>query len=290
MSVLSVGSAEPKNLQPLINLLIQLQDLLFARDQQQASAGMHLTQLDASIETLMSELPVEVRSQFEKMQKKSGLAIVPIANGVCAACGMAIPVSQVHAVHAADALYQCPNCVRFLFFTKTAPRRLSRRRTIGEPVQVGLARFSSPVLMVPDLQATTRDGVMAELSQKLEAEGFVDNAGRLTEEALRREIIASTAVEHGVAFPHVRGVEGGGLTLCVGISRKGIKFGGPGKGLTRIFFLMVIPTAASAFYLRLLAGLSQTFCQESAREALLKAETPDMLWKALTKVTRTTIA
>ena len=277
-------------MQPLINQLIQLQDLLFARDQAEAaSAKAHLEQVEQSIHTMLEELPLDVRAHFIKMHKKASLSIVPITNGVCSACGMQIPVSQVHAVHAGDILYHCPSCARYLFFPKAAPRRLSQRRKRGEPAQVGMARFSAPSLMITHLAGTDRDEAIAELCGRMGTEGFVDNAAGLTEEALRREAIASTSVDHGLAFPHVRGVEGGGLTLALGLSRKGIRFDGTGKNLTRIVFLMVIPTAASAFYLRLLSGLSQTFCEEEARDLLFKAETPDELWKALNKATRLTI-
>jgi len=277
-------------MQRWINHLIQLQDLIFAREQQEASMpGNRLTTLDASIQTLLDELPIEMRSHFVKMHKKANLAIVPIANGVCSACGMAIPVSQVHAVHAADKIYHCPSCARFLFYPEASPRRLSQRRLRSEPAQVGMARFSSPQLMIPQLAAGDRDSAIAELCQQMESEGFVDNGARLCEEALRREAIASTAVDKGLAFPHVRGVEGGGLTLALGISRKGIKFNPAAKTLTRIIFLIVIPTAASAFYLRLLSGLATSFGDEEARDLLLKSETSEDLWKALAKVTRLTI-
>ncbi|MCS6772315.1 MAG: PTS sugar transporter subunit IIA [Kiritimatiellae bacterium] len=275
-------------MQRWIQHMIQLQDLIFAREQQQASMQVaRMSALDASIEAMERDLPDEIRSHFQKIYKRGTLAIVPIANGVCSACGMAIPISQVHAVHAAEKIYTCPNCARFLFYQTSAPRRLASQRRRGEPAQVGLARFSSPRLMIPQLSATDRDGVLAEMSARLEAEGFVDNAGRLAEEAVKREVIASTAVDPGLAFPHVRGVEGGGLTLVLGISRKGVKFGG--RTLSRIIFFMVIPTAASAFYLKLLSGLTRSFRDESARDLLLKARTPDELWKALTKATRSTV-
>lgn len=284
-----VSAGAHGKMQRWINQLIQLQELIFARDQQQASmAGARLSALETSIQTLEEELPDDIRAHFVKMHKKGNLAIVPIANGVCSACGMAIPVSQVHAVHAADKIYHCPSCARFLFFQSSSPRRLGKQRRRSEPAQVGLARFSSPQLMIPQLAATERDEVIAEMSARMEAEGFIDSATRLTEEALKREAIASTAVDQGLAFPHVRGVEGGGLTLALGVSRKGVRFGGS-KTLSRLIFFMVIPTAASAFYLRLLSGLTQSFREEEAREALFKAETQDDLWKALIKVTRQTI-
>ncbi len=286
----SQSSASPHGkMQRWINHLIQLQDLIFARDQQQASAaGSRLSSLESSIQTMTEELPVEIRSHFSRMLRRGeGLSIVPITNGVCSACGMQIPVSQVNAVHAANEIYHCPSCARFLFFQTAAPRRLGQRRARGEPAQVGLARFSSPQLMIVNLASTERDEVLAEMSARLESEGFVDNAARLTEEAIKREAIAATAVEQGLAFPHVRGVEGGGLTMAVGLSRKGVKFGG--KTPSRIIFFVVIPTAASAFYLRLLSGLGQSFREEAARESLFNATTQDELWKALLKATRTTI-
>lgn len=275
----------PGKMQRWIHHMIQLQDLIFAREQQQASMqGARMSALDASIDAMERDLPEELHTHFQKLQKKGMLAIVPIANGVCSACGMAIPISQVHAVHAAEKIYTCPNCTRFLFYQTSAPRRPATQRRRGEPAQVGLARFSTPRLMMPQLAATDREGALLEMSQRLEQEGFVDSAAKLAEEALKREVIASTAVDPGLAFPHVRGVEGGGLTLALGISRKGIKFGG--KTLSRILFFMVIPTAASAFYLKLLSGLTQSFRDESARESLLKASTPEELWKALNKATR----
>ena len=49
---------------------------------------------------------------------------------------------------------------------------------------------------------------------------------------------------------------------------------------------MTIPTAVSAFYLRLVAGLSETFLKEQNRAAILAATSQEALWKALVKVTR----
>lgn len=288
VSTTSFNAGETRGrFQKTIHQLIQLQDLLFAREQQEASMpGTRLATLDEAIESMTTGLADDVRSHFIKMQRKGTLAIVPLTQGACSACGMKLPVSQYHAVRAADALYRCSSCARFLYDPEAPPRRVGARKPRGEPPQVGIARFSSPRLMVPQLASAERDGALLELCQLLQAEGFVDNGEKLLEEALRRETIMSTAVDHGLAFPHVRGVEGGGLTLAMGLSRKGIKFGGPARALTRVVFLIVIPSAASAFYLKLLSGLTQTFREEDAREALFKASTPEELWKALVKTTR----
>ncbi|HEY8240303.1 MAG TPA: PTS sugar transporter subunit IIA, partial [Kiritimatiellia bacterium] len=74
-----------------------------------------------------------------------------------------------------------------------------------------------------------------------------------------------------------------------GLSKKGVKFGAPANKLTRILFFVAIPTACSAFYLKLLAGLTQAFRNEEARESLFEAGSQEALWKALVKATRATI-
>ena len=54
---------------------------------------------------------------------------------------------------------------------------------------------------------------------------FISNADSLVAAAMDREAVLSTAMDD-VAFPHVRGVEGGALTLAMGVSKKGIDWGG----------------------------------------------------------------
>ena len=277
-------------MQPVINLLVQLQELIVARAQQEAGMpGAQLDQLDASIASLKKEIPSDVSQQFARLLQKSPLAIVPVVNGVCTACGMTLPVSLVHQVHAAEKIYHCPACARLLFHRESSARNTRKAPRRSDPPKVGIERFSAEALMIPALKGTDRDAVLAELCQKLAAEGFVDDAGKLLESALKREAIISTAVENGLAFPHVRSIEGGALTLALGLAPKAIKFDPAGKASTRIVFFMVIPTAASAFYLKLLSGLSQVFQKAENRDKLLEADTPEKLWKALMKATRLVI-
>ena len=274
----------------VINDLVQLQELVVARAQQTATLpDARLVQLEEAISKLFAALPPAVGARFRRIETRTTLAIVPIANGVCSACGIALPVSLVHMVHAADEIYQCPSCARLVYYREAYARHVRRPPRRGETPKAGIERFSSPELMIPQLVSNERDDVIRELCGKMESEGFVDDGHRLFEEALKREAIISTAVDHSLAFPHVRGVEGGGLTLALGLHHKGIKFGPAPRGLTKIIFVLVIPTAASAFYLKLLAGLTRSFEKEEYRKKLFEADTPEKLWKTLVKVTKTTI-
>jgi PTS system nitrogen regulatory IIA component len=279
-----------EGMHPKINHLIQLQELSLIRAEQKAHRhGHRLDELDASITDLTSQLSSDVQSLLVRMQKRDSIIIVPMTNGACTACGMRLPTSHAQQVKVSDQLQVCPICTRLLYFEEGLPRNVGKAQRRSEPRKVGIARFSSPGLMIPRLKATTRDEAIRELATKMQEEGFVDDAGKLVDSALKREAIVSTALDHSMAFPHVRGVEGGGLTLGLGVSAKGIKFDGHDKGPTKIVFFMVIPTAASAFYLKLLAGLAETFSDADARKALSAEETPEKMWKALIKLTKKTI-
>ena len=279
------------NKQAVINHLIQLQELLVARDQQKAGApDAPLGQLDASISALAKELPDDVRARFIRLLKKDPQAIVPMEKGVCTGCGITLPVSLVHQVHAAEEIYACPTCARLLYYREPGVRNTRKTPARTEAPKIGIERFSAESLMIPALQGTDTASVLAEFCARMKAEGFIDNDEQLLRKALEREAIISTAMEHGLAFPHVRCVEGGGLALALGLAPNGVKFdSAPGAAPSKIIFFMVIPTAASAFYLKILSGLATVFNKADNREKLLASKDAAELWRNLTKLTRVAV-
>lgn len=276
-------------MQSLINHLNQLQELVLIRDEHRTTGdGSHMDRLNDSIDQLTDKLPPEMKSLYQRLYKKDHIVMAPMYNGCCAICGMRMPISQVQAVRLCKQIQNCPSCARILYEESDAPRWVGETPSRTEPRKSGISRFSAESLMVPDLKATTGAEAIAELAKVMEEKNFVSGADKLVETALEREAVLSTAMENGLAFPHVRGVEGGGLTLALGVSKNGVKFDDAGNMVNIVFFL-TIPTAVSAFYLRLMAGLTETFLKEQNREAILSAENPEQLWKSLTKATRYSI-
>jgi len=260
------------------------------RDEQRVVAETkNMEQLDASIRGMTSKLPRDMRSVFEKLHKKDRIVVAPVSRDTCAACGMKLAISLVQAVRLARDVKSCPNCARVLYCPVSAPRRVGSPARRTEARKPGISRFSSEKLMVPSLESKDKEGVIAELARKMESEGFIDDGEKMIEAVLRREAILSTGVDHGLAFPHARGIEGGALAFALGISRDGVKFDGHSDDLSRIIFMIAIPTAAGAFYLKLLAGLTETFMAAEARRALSAEKSAAGLWKALVKLTRKTI-
>jgi len=270
--------------------LIKLQKMALAKEEHKTTQthgqAAHLTD---PMQALTARLPQEIRFLYRKMTERGKSVISPIVDGVCSACGMKLPVSLIQAVRAERTLCQCESCARVLYYPDKPPRRVREGARRGEPRQIGIARFSGPALMIPALSASTKQDAIRELAEKMSEAGLVEDGAHLGEEGLERETLASTAVESGLAFPHVRHVEGGGVAFSLGLSRKGIRFGAPARRLTRIVFFSVIPTAANTVYLRLLSGLTRAFAQAPAREKLLEATTAAKMWSVLVKATKTTV-
>ena len=273
-----------------LNTLNQLQELVLTRDEHhRIGDGSHMDSLDQSIDALVDKLEPQPKALYQRLYKKDHIVMSPMVNGCCAVCGMRLPISQIQQVRLAKTIQTCSSCGRMLYNEDDdAPRSTVEPPARGEPRKTGISRFSAEELMICDLKSSIAEGAIRELAEAMVANRFVSNADALVTAAMERESILSTAMGDGLAFPHVRGVEGGGLTIALGVSKDGIAYDDSGTKVHFIFF-SVIPVAVSAFYLRLMSGLTDAFAKKANRDMLLAAKTAPELWKALTKTTRTTI-
>lgn len=269
-----------------INILRQLQELVLTRDEHyQTGDGSHLDSLNDSIAALQKKLEPQVAGIYENLYKKNHIVISAMTNNCCAVCGMQVPIAHGQQVRIAQHLVTCSSCGRILFADDDAVVNTAEAPDRDNP-KTGISRFSAEELMIADLDAETREDAIARLAERMESAKFISSADSLIAAAMERESVLSTAMEGGLAFPHVRGVEGGGLTLALGVSRKGVDWDGE---TVNFIFLSAIPVAVSAFYLRLMSGLSKAFARDVNRHAVLDAKDSASLWKVLQKVTRTTV-
>ena len=270
-----------------INTLRQLQELVLTRDEHnQTGDGSHLDALNDSIAALQQKLAPQMAGVYDRLYKKNHIVISAMTNNCCAVCGMQVPIAQVQQVRLGQHLVTCSSCGRILFAADEDAVMNTAEAPDRDNPKTGISRFSAEELMIAGMDATTREDAIAQLAEAMESNGFISSADNLVAAALERESVLSTAIEGGIAFPHVRGVEGGGLTLAMGVSKKGIDWDGE---KVHIVFLSAIPVAVSAFYLRLMAGLSQSFAKDANRKAVIDAKDSSALWKALQKATRTAV-
>ncbi len=89
---------------------------------------------------------------------------------------------------------------------------------------------------------------------------------------VRRETLASTGMENGVALPHAQ-VEGiTQAVAAVAISKVGIPFESSDGSLSRILVLLVIPKQDVRSHVRTLAGIARLLNSEEMRIALMDAD------------------
>ena len=270
-----------------LNNLRQLQELVLTRDEHhQTGDGSHLDSLNDAIADLQDKMDAQVAGLYSRLYKRSHIVMAAMSNGCCAVCGMQVPIAQSQQVKLAKHLVTCSSCGRILFAVDAdAAQNVSDRYDRDDP-KTGISRFSAEELMIVELDADTREGAISALAKCMEDSKFISNADSLATAAMEREAVLSTAIGGSLAFPHVRGVEGGGLTLAMGVSRKGIDWDGE---KVHVVFLSAIPVAVSAFYLRLMSGIIQAFSKKENLDAVLSAGDQAALWKALVKATRHTV-
>ena len=270
-----------------INIMRQLQELVLTRDEHfQTGDGSHLDKLNDAIFELQDKLQPQIAGIYERLYKKSHITLAAMSNGCCSVCGMQVPIAQAQQVRLGQHLVTCSSCGRILFAGDPDEARNVAEKPDRDDDRSGISRFSAEELMIPKMKSTTAADAITELAHAMEKGKFIANADALVTAALEREGVLSTAMGNGLAFPHVRGVEGGGLTLAVGVSENGIDWNGAN---VNVVILSAIPVAVSAFYLRLMGGLVQALSKNDAVDMLKSANDKASLWKAMVKVTRHTV-
>ena len=141
--------------------------------------------------------------------------------------------------------------------------------------------FLAADMVIGDLVADTKSGVLAEMSLHL-ARGV---AG-VDPEALRRvleerELLASTAIGDGIAIPHGKLDAVGRLVGALGRARGGIEFESIDGKPTHLVFMLVAPASSTGVHLKALARLSRLFRDADFRQRLLAAPDAVAMYQAI---------
>ena len=271
-----------------LETLKKIQDLSLTRAECVARGDTaNADALSSEMAELAGSLDQRVHALYGRISAARPLFMSAMHNGKCSGCGMQVPVATAKMVRMAAHLVTCTTCGRILYDNAGAVASSRKVEDVDDDnisKVRGVARFSSEQLMVADLKASTMQAAIGELSRTMADGGFVSDGEALARLALEREAVLTTRIEAGVAVPHVRGVEGGALAFALGISRDGIVWDDSGEKVNFIV-LSAIPSAGSAFFLKLMSDLMAVFRRKASRQALLEAKDSASLWAALDKAT-----
>ena len=121
------------------------------------------------------------------------------------------------------------------------------------------------VIKVP-LSATTKTGVLNELTELLVNAGKIEEAGPVLDALQQRESLGSTGLEKGIAVPHCKITAVKTLTLAIGIAPAGIEYDAIDGQPSTLFFCMLAPPDQSGPHIEALSEIarltqSQSFCR-----------------------------
>jgi PTS system nitrogen regulatory IIA component len=142
-----------------------------------------------------------------------------------------------------------------------------------------------PRLIFRGLPGRSREEVLAELSQRVCAEGLIPDGEELTTRLLAREKLGCTGLGGGIAIPHCKLPDLDEVVVAVASTQAPVDFGASDGNPVELIFLVVSPTQAAAAHLQALArvsrllrapgvvaGLREAGSQERFLEVLREAE------------------
>jgi nitrogen PTS system EIIA component len=125
-------------------------------------------------------------------------------------------------------------------------------------------------LIIEDLQATDKAGVIREFAVLLKSRGKVRDEDELFDIVMQREA-TTTGIGDGIAIPHGRMKDLAGVVVAFGRSRKGVDFQSMDGKPARLFFLFITPESRPEDHLSILRRLARITRNPVLREQLLQS-------------------
>ena len=134
----------------------------------------------------------------------------------------------------------------------------------------------------PELVSTTKPDVLREISEKVAEAVPRLNVQRLNETLAEREEICSTAIDSGVAIPHVKLLDVPDITIAFARSEAGIDFDSLDGEKTHLFAVLITPeNCPMETRVKLLARLSKMLGQNDLRPKLVASKEASEIYNLL---------
>jgi Kef-type K+ transport system membrane component KefB/mannitol/fructose-specific phosphotransferase system IIA component (Ntr-type) len=117
------------------------------------------------------------------------------------------------------------------------------------------ANALTDAVMVPRLQALTKEGAIDELLGALAAVHPIDDLPQVRRQLLQREQVMSTGLERGIAVPHCRTAAVSRVLCALGLKPEGLDFGSQDGAPAQIVVLILASTSMPTPYAQTLAVL-----------------------------------
>ena len=132
-------------------------------------------------------------------------------------------------------------------------------------------------VMLFDLQATDKEGVINEMVQSLVDNGVVTDFDTFKAGIMNREAQTSTGLGDGIAMPHSKNEAVKEAKVLFAKSNKGVDYASLDGQPTDLFFMIAAPEGANDTHLAALAELSKYLMKPGFADKLRQASTPEQV-------------
>jgi PTS system fructose-specific IIA component/PTS system nitrogen regulatory IIA component len=146
-----------------------------------------------------------------------------------------------------------------------------------------MTHFVVQEAIIPSLVATERNAVIAEMVQALAAAGRLSDAQPqdVIDHVIRREMIGTTGIGHGIAIPHSRHASVQELVGTLALSKVGIPFDSLDDAPVHVLAMIVSPHDQATLHLRALDCVVQKMKDLEFVHRLRSCQTVDEIWQML---------
>lgn len=130
-------------------------------------------------------------------------------------------------------------------------------------------------IMIMDLEADTKAGVIDEMVHHYYEKGIIDDEELYKKDILAREEENSTGMGDGIAIPHAHDAAVKKPAVMFARSVKGVDYDSLDGQPAHLFFMIAAPEGGDNTHLQALAALSQVLLDPAVVSSLNDADTPD---------------
>src|SRR5512146_3028089 len=146
-----------------------------------------------------------------------------------------------------------------------------------------LTQILDPSCVKVPLEGKTKEAVITELVDLLEARRLLNDKAVVLDAVLMREQTRSTGIGSGIAIPHgkCKGVKD--LVMALGITGEPVDFESIDGKPVRIVVLLVSPTDRTGPHIQALARISRLMLDEKFKEDLEAAKSAEDLYELISE-------
>ena len=146
-----------------------------------------------------------------------------------------------------------------------------------------MSNFVVREAIIPELAATTKEGVIREMVESLRGAGYFKGGEPedIVKAILKRELLGSTGIGRGVAIPHTKHGSVDKLVGTLAVSPTGVAFESLDGEPVYIFVLLISPQDRPGDHLRALENVSRRLRDDGFVRSLRGATTREKVWDLL---------